>query len=137
MVAFNFQKQFVSDILSGAKQSTIRQTKRCNVGDKMHLYTDPRTKYCQKIADAVCVGIAYIHISDEIPWKIKKTEGVCYLPKNGSIPFHEYEGFSNLTLFVDFFRKQYGLPFEGYVHYWSDLENKIRSTEEVLRVECQ
>ena len=50
MVAFNFKKGFVPDITHGIKCSTIRQTKRCNVGDVMQLYTGQRTKHCQKIA---------------------------------------------------------------------------------------
>ena len=118
MVAFNFKDKFVQNIVIGTKQSTIRQTKRCKVGDVMQLYTGQRTKYCKKIADAVCVGTAKIHISDDMPWKITEPEGDCYFQKNGSMPFHEYEGFSNCALFVDFFRKQYGLPFSGYVHYF-------------------
>ena len=123
MVAFNFQSRFVQDILHGTKQTTIRQTKRCNVGDTMQLYTGQRTKYCEKIADTTCIGIAYIQVMDDCPWSISPLDGETWHTKDGK-PWHELEGFSNAALFVDFFRKQYGLPFQGYVYYWNDLRKE-------------
>lgn len=123
MVAFNFQNRFVQDILSGKKQSTIRQSQRCKVGDMMQLYTGQRTKNCTKIADAVCTGIAYIQITEKCPWAMSSLEGEVWTYEKSGVPFHEYEGFANCALFVDFFRKQYGLPFSGYVHYF-----KIKET---------
>jgi hypothetical protein len=54
-------------LIEGKKLSTIRQKKRCKVGDKMQLYTGQRTKGCKKILDATCIGTAQITITEECP----------------------------------------------------------------------
>jgi hypothetical protein len=54
MVAFNFQRQFVDAIRSGAKTQTIRRNARCETGDTLQLYTGQRTKNCVLIGTAAC-----------------------------------------------------------------------------------
>ena len=120
MVAFNFKEQFANDVASGRKPGTIRKSKRCKVGDKVQLYTGQRTKNCRKLADAVCTGICQISICEAFPWAISKQEGE--LKSFGKL-FHELDGFKNAKDFVDFFRQQYGLPFNGYYHQWEIVKN--------------
>ena len=115
MTAFNFQPQFVPLIKSGEKRSTIRQTKRCKVGDSMQLYTGQRTRTCKKIMDVECIGTAKIVINRHSIWRICKKEGIVCVNK---MFLHEQEGFINAQQFLDFFKDKYGLPFIGYIHTW-------------------
>lgn len=116
MVAFNFKKKFAPKVESGEKPSTIRQTKRCDVGDLIQLYTGQRTKFCKKLGDAVCIGTAKILVTEECPYESSNCEGI--VKPDVSIPLYEQEGFSNAKEMQDFFREQYGLPFVGWLHVW-------------------
>jgi hypothetical protein len=118
MTTFNFQPQFVVKIKSGEKQSTIRSTKRCDVGDTMQLYTGLRTKKCKKLMDVTCIGVAPILVSAKSVWKLGKTEGNV---KPSVASLHEQEGFINAQAMVDFFREEYGLPYRGWIHAWRRL----------------
>ncbi|MET0154781.1 MAG: hypothetical protein ABW189_01575 [Rickettsiales bacterium] len=75
MTAFNFKPRFVADILAGRKISTIRKTRRCGVGERMQFFTGQRTKACVKIAEAECVGVAPVTISDERKISLSVTRG--------------------------------------------------------------
>jgi hypothetical protein len=118
MVAFSFRPEFVNKILSGEKQSTIRSTKRCEVGDMMQLYTGLRTKECKKLIEVLCIGVAPILISAYSLWKLGETEGNV---KPSVAPLHEQEGFMNVCDMVAFFREEYGLPYRGWIHAWRKL----------------
>lgn len=115
MTAFSFKPVFVPKILSGEKLSTIRSTRRCNVGDTMQLYTGLRTKKCKKLIDVVCIGIAPITINKLEIWRISKTEGNV---RPSPLFFHEQEGFKNTQDFIEFFREEYDLPYKGWIHAW-------------------
>ena len=115
MSAFNFTVN-IDKIEDGSKRSTIRKTRRCKVGDTMQLYTGQRTKDCRKIKDVVCIGIAKIEITEDIPWFVSLVEGNIF-PKK---VLHQQEGFQNCAEFVDFFRQTYGLPFVGWLHAWRE-----------------
>lgn len=123
MVAFNFKKVFASDVESGIKTQTIRSKKRCKIGDNVQLYTGMRTKSCRKLADSVCIGTAKIEITEDCPWRLSETEGEVHVRKDDK-SFVELDGFKNAKEFVDFFRKEYGLPYTGYVHVWRDPKYK-------------
>ena len=115
MTAFSFKPEFVGKIMSGEKLSTIRSTKRCDVGDAMQLYTGLRTKKCTKLMDSVCIGVAPILVSARSLWKLGETEGNV---KPSAAPLHEQEGFMNVLDMVEFFREEYGLPYRGWIHAW-------------------
>lgn len=117
MVAFNFKPEFAPKIKRGEKLSTIRSTKRCNVGDTMQLYTGQRTKKCNKIrADVVCCGVAPIMMSKDTIWKIIGLAEGHIKPSRKEI--HKQEGFKNAQAMIDFFEEHYGLPYSGYIHAW-------------------
>lgn len=118
MVAFNFKKDFVPKILAGDKCSTIRSQKRCKVGQSMHLFTGQRTKACQRLLTTKCIGGGAITI-DQHSWAITCSEGT--LRPTGKT-LHGQEGFPNLQAMIDFFDKQYGLPYTGYIHVWQPAE---------------
>jgi hypothetical protein len=115
MVAFNFQSDFVPKIESGLKCSTIRRTMRCKIGDTMQLYTGQRTKDCQKIKDAICVGLAEVWITEGDIWEVVGRIGDLHPT---GLRLHEQEGFINAQEFVNFFKQKYTLPFKGYLHAW-------------------
>lgn len=120
MVAFNFNRKFKDQIRLGAKRSTIRSKRRCNLGDAMQLYTGQRTKKCEKIMDVECIGLARIRIGFEedghlIPWAIESGyEGTPLVFKR----LHRQEGFQNINEMVAFFQDRYGLPYTGWIHTW-------------------
>lgn len=121
MVAFNFKECFADDVATGRKPGTIRQSKRCNIGDKIQLYKGQRTKNCRKLGDAICTGVCKIRVTDDCPWSISEIEGEIHtrLVEGSNVRFfHEIDGFLNAMEFVDFFRQHYGLPFNGYYHQW-------------------
>jgi len=118
MVAFNFKSYFADDVESGRKPGSIRQKKKCEVGDKIQLYTGQRTKKCRKLGEAICTGVCRIRVTEESPWTMFETEGEIETSINGR-SFYEIEGFENSNDFVDFFRRHYGLPFNGYYHQWA------------------
>lgn len=112
MTAFNFKPEFVPKIETGEKKQTIRQTKRCEVGDDMQLYTGQRTKSCRKIADAVCTDVFEVIVTGDPEQGYYTTAKPC----GGML--YELDGFSNVLKFCEFFKNQYGLTFTGYVHKW-------------------
>ena len=68
MAAYNFQKQFVPAIETGAKTNTIRKIgkrRHARPGEAIQLYTGMRTKSCRKIIepDPVCLGVKLIRIN--------------------------------------------------------------------------
>lgn len=118
MVAFNFRKEFVDKIINEEKYSTIRKTKRCNVGDRMQLYTGQRTKHCQKIADAVCIATAKVSIDEYGKVNLTEIDGDRRAIPLNKTDFIYMEGFNTLDDMIDFFQEWHGLPFEGYMHVW-------------------
>lgn len=118
MVAFNFKPDFKPKIMARKKRSTIRSTKRCELLDTMQLYTGQRTKKCKKMFDAYCIGIAPIEIHEK-GWRIfsKECEGLCIIH---GMELHQQEGFDSIDQMVEFFRKEYGLPYKGWIHVWDE-----------------
>lgn len=122
MVAINFMSQFAEDVEYGDKTQTIRQKARCKVGDELQLYTAQRTPQCRKLGDAICTDVIPVHIED------------CGMSLNGvqlyagdalrgeyedrDNDFAKKDGFDGFSEMADFFRAQYGLPFDGYVIKW-------------------
>lgn len=119
MVAFNFKKDFAPKILIGEKTSTIRSKQRCKVGDTMHLFTGQRTKACKRLMTTTCVGVGRITIN-KYTWALHEFEGELYTREHEVLSAQE--GFENLQAMLDFFDKQYGLPYTGYIHVWQPPE---------------
>lgn len=116
MEYFKFNEEFFLGIQVGEKNSTIRQTKRCKVGDTISLIVAKN-----RVKETTCIGTASFCITEDELWVMSKAsqKGTLY-PKNQ--PLHEQEGFKNMDAFMDFFREQYGLPFNGYLHVWEPLK---------------
>ena len=115
MVAINFKAKFADAVEGGEKRQTIRRTARCKPGDRLQLYTGQRTKKCRRLREVVC--------TDVYPIQITQTsivvDGMIYAL--GSVMAYHYakmDGFEGAPDMVEFFRKQYGLPFDGFLIEW-------------------
>lgn len=115
MVAFNFKKDFVPKIVSGEKSQTIRQTQRCKPGDTMHLYTGQRTKDCQLIGIATCHACYEVSVFGNA---VSFSQGAYLVTERDLHELAVQDGFADWLAFRDFFKRHYGLPFTGYIHFW-------------------
>lgn len=119
MVSFSFQPEFVSMIESGRKIQTIRKTRRCDVGDKMHLYTGLRTKQCKLIAVKKAVAVENVIIE---PRGIIVGTPPCMMllePAYSDL-FACADGFVNFQAMRRWFVDRYQSEvFHGFVHRWA------------------
>lgn len=122
MVAYNFQRQFVDPIRSGAKSHTIRRNgkrRHAIAGEPLQLYTGMRTRSCEKVlaADPVCVNTCKVQIRvcrDEIT--SIKLDG-CKVEDMEA--FAIADGFESLAAMHAFWLKLHGLGlFEGTLIEW-------------------
>jgi len=69
MVAYNFQKRFVSRIEDGTKGQTIRRERKRHArpGELLQLYTGMRTKHCSLIGTAWCHRVSPIRLDFDTP----------------------------------------------------------------------
>lgn len=115
MVAYNFEARFCGPVESGKKVTTIRQGRKreTRVGDRLQLYTAMRTKKCRKLADAVCVSVDEIRITE---FGVKLNGDTLHSRQVGELA--RQDGFDSISEFKDFFRSHYGLPFYGELLRW-------------------
>jgi len=118
MPAINFKKCFSILVETGKKCQTIRPLRKqpIKVGDTLYLYTGLRTKQCKKLGEAICSEIHSIKISN----MGIILDGV-YIDHEDAYSLATLDGFlgyRRVIDFVDFFSKQYGLPFSGVVIRW-------------------
>ena len=123
MPALNFKPQFVAKIQHGSKRTTIRAIGKRTIkeGDFLYLYTGQRTANCKLIGTAYCSDISLIRITEaEIRLQLGVYEKIKWLRVDHDAlkSMYENDGFSSFVEMRDFFRKQYGLPFEGQLIEW-------------------
>lgn len=130
MVALSFKPEFVIAIDAGQKSRTIRRVRKAGnpePGKPLQLYTGMRTADCEKIRDATCtrvrpVLIDYmgITLSGRRLWA---GDAPAYQggpdPEHYDGDFARADGFDSFSDMAEFFKKQYGLPFEGQLIEWS------------------
>ncbi len=118
MVAYNFQKEFSSDVETGKKRQTIRAHRKdgrhAKPGDKLQLYTGMRTKSCRKLVDPdpTCTSTEEITIAQD---------GISYSDGGVSMTpevVAKRDGFATFEAMAEFFRKTHGLPFTGVLIRW-------------------
>ena len=119
MVAFNFKRQFASDVESGQKRQTIRAIRKdkrqhCSRGDDLQLYTGMRTRHCRKLRDAVCVSVNAIEILQNNAIKI---DGRALSP-SATDKVARADGFKGSSDMVEWFSKIHTMPFQGYLIKW-------------------
>lgn len=130
MVALNFKSEFVELIDGGEKLRTIRQVRKASNperGKPLQLYTGMRTKACEKIRDVTCTRVRPVEIDHMgVTLDGRKLYAGDSPAYQGGPDAEQYDGdfaradgFDNFTNMVEFFEKQYGLPFKGQLIEWS------------------
>lgn len=122
MAAYNFQKQFVPLIESGAKLSTIRRRRKNGYlprqGDVLRLYSGMRTKQCRLIREAAVTAVTPIVINarlgcaDVILNGTRLSDGAVDLMAKG-------DGFKGVRDFAEFFEEKYGPELQAYLITWA------------------
>lgn len=132
MVALNFQKQFADDVEAGRKTRSIRAPRKDGrvpqKGELAHLFTAMRSKACRKIGLSIVVRVRPIEIDHT---GVKIDGRILYA---GDTPayqggpdaehydgdFARADGFDSFSDMADWFLKNHGLPFSGYLIEWLD-----------------
>lgn len=121
MAAYNFQKQFVPLIESGAKRSTIRARRKNGYlprpGDLLRLYSGMRTKACKLIRE--------VPVTKVVPVTIYARHGCADVILDGK-RLGDYEvaalaasdGFKGVQQFAEFFDEKYGPELQAYLICW-------------------
>jgi hypothetical protein len=119
MPSLNFKKQFQQAILTGAKEQTIRATRKkpIKVGDSLHLFTGMRTSGCLALGVHRCVRVRDIAIYTSGCSGIVKLEGK-ELTAAQVDALAKDDGFPNAGAFLDFFADNHGPNFEGQLIEW-------------------
>ena len=120
MTAFNFQPRFAGLVESGQKTQTIRKTLRGKVGENVYLYTGQRTKQCRKLGEGV-IRVApksFNLIRDPASGAITVLIATLPLGIYWHDDFARRDGFKDMAGMVDWFEKQHGLPFNGWLIRW-------------------
>lgn len=113
MPALNYQERFASKVERGAKRHTIRRRRKREIkpGDTLYHYTGLRTKKCRKLAETICENV----------WSARITNTGIAVNGEWLIGLHMFaylDGFNSWAEMRDFFKKRYGLPFEGVLITW-------------------
>lgn len=116
MPAYNFRSEFAELVERREKRQTIRRRRKrpTRVGDSLILFTGMRTSSCRRLAEVICrrlrdiliVGPGQVAV-DGWPLSPEEIERLA-----------KVDGFLSGYEFIDFFRRQHGLPFEGVIVMW-------------------
>lgn len=120
MVAYNFKKAFVPKVESGEKTQTIRGTRKRHArpGERMQTYTGMRSKECRKlISDPLCKSVTPITIESCQGWHRVRVNGL-HLTDRQIKALAIADGFETVEEFIEFFKSNHGLPFEGVLIKW-------------------
>lgn len=126
MPAYSFKERFVPLIKSGEKKQTIRSKRKYQAkpGDTLYLYYGLRTKFCKKIKETICTGVADIKIL---------ANGNVYVDgyklTNPELDFLAFnDGFRHeddpknkkgcFEIMLRWWRQTHELPFIGDIIYW-------------------
>lgn len=123
MPLLGFQKHFAEKVASGEKRQTIRAFRKDGrdpkVGDRLYLYTGLRTKEARKLGEAVCTSVRGILIQRR-QFQVVSDDPECPSPAN----LAKADGFESFDAMLDWFEKVHGLPFEGVLIRWGDLDSE-------------
>ena len=115
MPAYNFKLAFAHDVEIGVKRQTIRKERKypTKEGQELSLYTGMRTKACRLLKRAPCKSVAVIKIYGSYI----TVDGV-WVSGAELEAMARADGFVSAEMFTKFFKRQYGLPFEGVLIKW-------------------
>lgn len=115
MPAINFMKQFADAVENGDKRQTIRPERKRPIcaGDTLYLYTGQRTRQARKLKEVECSQVSDIEVANYYVL----LNGKCLAPLDAD-SFAQRDGFNNRHELIAFFKRQYGLPFNGVLIEW-------------------
>ncbi len=121
MPALNFQKRFAADVESGKKCQTIRAKRKNEIrkGQRLHLYTGQRTKQCRKIGEPECSYVRPVRIDEDTYTISLGGAGIGNTYFGSPDEFARRDGFLGWYDMRDWFRRRYGLPFDGVLIEWA------------------
>lgn len=118
---------FREQILSGAKRQTIRAVRKNPIreGETLYMWWKQRSPQREKLGEATCTKVAPITIT-ELGASCEDI-GVRYHCLD---LFAQADGFDDWDEMRDFFENAHGLPFDGVLIQWDDLE--VKPTPELV-----
>jgi hypothetical protein len=130
MVALNFKTEFADDVEDGRKRRSIRAARKDGrnpkPGDTLQLYTGMRQKGCRKLGEAKCIRVRPVKI-DCLGITLDGRRLYCgdapaYAggvdPEHYDSDFARADGFRTFQDMRDFFEREHGLPFNGFMIEW-------------------
>ena len=121
MPAINFQERFADAVETHQKRQTIRRVWKRPIkpGDTLYLKMGMRTKRCRKLRTAVCLSVTKTTIaSDHVSKYALKEFGLFIWVPAQLKRFAREDGFDSWEEMRDWFKRRYGLPFEGVLITW-------------------
>lgn len=121
----NFQTQFASLVEAGLKPHTIRAYRVDGrdplPGDTLHLYTGLRTKASRLLRREPCQYTVEVTIQESAGNVHHVLMGGRLLEQHAVELLATVDGFAGAAEFVQFFKKTYGLPFNGLLIGWEPM----------------
>lgn len=129
MVAYSFQRRFVTPILAGRKRQTVRQVgkrRHATDGETIQIYTGMRTKSCRLLGLAVCASVMPIAF-DSAEQRITIRDTI-YEMRADLETFAESDGFASVEEMFAFFAANGNPPqWSGVLITWRDfVENMTK-----------
>jgi len=132
--SLSFMKCWKDKVRSGEKRQTIRaKGKRVyKVGDTLHLFTGMRTKSCERLGRAKCMGVATLRFEGPERWRFLRTTGrptfaLAWCRRGRLLPLRRLrdlamaDGFEGIAAFERWFGEH--PPMQKYtVITWGELE---------------
>jgi len=123
--AFSFKPYFADDVEAGRKRQTIRLERKdqkppCKLGDTLMLYTGLRTKACRRLGTGKCTLLKRIELHRGTPCQgnyIILLDGIQITDVNATA-IARADGFKDTSELFNWFNRQYGLPFRGWIIQW-------------------
>ncbi len=118
MATLNFYKRFAGQVRSGKKTSSIRK-KRLRAGEPVRLVMGHRTPACEQLGAGTITSASEVVIDWRTPggYPVIKVDGVT-LSERSMEQLAKEEGFHDVGDLIDFFFRQYKLPFNGFQNRW-------------------
>lgn len=127
MVAYSFKKHFAAPILAGTKRQTLRNDRKrhARAGETLQLYTGMRTKHCQLVGTATCLGVTRIRLDFE-EGRVESFEtGLAVTRLEDLDAFAQFDGFTDWRALERFWRKEHPdvtEAWEGVRIQWIDFK---------------
>lgn len=126
MRVITFSPRFVELVRNGAKPHTIREKARCQPGDTLSLrywIGKPRRPGCrqQLISEETCVAVLPIVIGCGVAPDWISLDGA-ELSAEQRETLARNDGFEDAADMLAWFKLTHGLPFEGFLIAWREVE---------------